>query len=144
MEEISRSFLDVSLSDVEPPPLLRQRSDFHFLLQQIDWEPSGSCLVYTYFNMKHQLIHLIDCSSLFFLSGSVWAWGKSDCKFCFHSFRIRWGYFIIFWWYSKHTICCMHLRWESYQHFKGFVFLYKVGFYWTDTKRLLLHFLISC
>ncbi|WOH14554.1 hypothetical protein DCAR_0934074 [Daucus carota subsp. sativus] len=36
MEEISRSFLDVSLSDVEPPPLLRQRSDFHFLLQQID------------------------------------------------------------------------------------------------------------
>lgn len=36
MEEISRSFLDISLSDVDPPPLLRQRSDFHFLLQQTD------------------------------------------------------------------------------------------------------------
>ncbi|XP_059651763.1 myosin-12 [Cornus florida] len=34
MEEISRSFLDINLSDVDPPPLLRQRSDFHFLLQQ--------------------------------------------------------------------------------------------------------------
>ncbi|KAM7476630.1 hypothetical protein LguiB_023873 [Lonicera macranthoides] len=34
LEEISRSFLNISLSDVEPPPLLRQRSDFHFLLQQ--------------------------------------------------------------------------------------------------------------
>ncbi|PON86367.1 Myosin [Trema orientale] len=35
MEEIFRSFGDVnmSLSDVDPPPILRQRSDFHFLLQ---------------------------------------------------------------------------------------------------------------
>ncbi|XP_071726546.1 myosin-12 [Rutidosis leptorrhynchoides] len=36
IEEISLSFLDVDLSDIDPPPLLRQRSDFHFLLQQID------------------------------------------------------------------------------------------------------------
>ncbi|CAK9144802.1 unnamed protein product [Ilex paraguariensis] len=36
MEEISRSFPDISLSDVEPPALLRQRSDFHFLLQSTD------------------------------------------------------------------------------------------------------------
>ncbi|KAJ0797373.1 putative myosin ATPase [Helianthus annuus] len=36
LEEISQSFLDVDLSDIDPPPLLRQRSDFHFLLQQID------------------------------------------------------------------------------------------------------------
>ncbi|XP_048323404.2 myosin-12 isoform X1 [Ziziphus jujuba] len=34
IEEMSRSFSDVSLTDVDPPPLLRQRSDFHFLLQQ--------------------------------------------------------------------------------------------------------------
>ncbi|XP_030509984.1 myosin-12 [Cannabis sativa] len=35
MEEIFRSFgeVNVSLSDVDPPPLLRQRSDFHFLFQ---------------------------------------------------------------------------------------------------------------
>ncbi|KAJ9565543.1 hypothetical protein OSB04_001509 [Centaurea solstitialis] len=36
LEEISQSFLDIDLSDIDPPPLLRQRSDFHFLLQQID------------------------------------------------------------------------------------------------------------
>ncbi|GJT31482.1 myosin-12 isoform X2 [Tanacetum coccineum] len=36
LEEISQSFLEVDLSDIDPPPLLRQRSDFHFLLQQID------------------------------------------------------------------------------------------------------------
>lgn len=36
MDEISRSFLDVDLSDVEPPPLLRQNSQFHFLLQDKD------------------------------------------------------------------------------------------------------------
>uniref|UniRef100_A0AB38Z7G9 TRAFAC class myosin-kinesin ATPase2 n=1 Tax=Paeonia suffruticosa TaxID=45171 RepID=A0AB38Z7G9_PAESU len=36
MEEISRSYLDISLSEVDPPPLLRQRSDFHFLLQPTD------------------------------------------------------------------------------------------------------------
>lgn len=34
IEEMSRSFLDISISDVDPPPLLRQKSDFHFLLQQ--------------------------------------------------------------------------------------------------------------
>lgn len=33
MEEIFRSFSAISLSDVDPPHLLRQRSDFHFLLQ---------------------------------------------------------------------------------------------------------------
>ncbi|KAL0464349.1 UNVERIFIED_CONTAM: Myosin-12 [Sesamum latifolium] len=33
MDEISRSFQDINVSDVDPPPLLRQRSDFHFLLQ---------------------------------------------------------------------------------------------------------------
>lgn len=33
IEEISRSFQSINLSDVEPPPLLRQRSDFQFLLQ---------------------------------------------------------------------------------------------------------------
>lgn len=38
MEEMSRSFGNISLSDVDPPPLLHQRSDFHFLLQQTtDW-----------------------------------------------------------------------------------------------------------
>ncbi|XP_024993286.1 myosin-12-like isoform X1 [Cynara cardunculus var. scolymus] len=36
LEEISQSFHDIDLSDIDPPPLLRQRSDFHFLLQQID------------------------------------------------------------------------------------------------------------
>lgn len=36
MDEISRSFLDVDLTDVEPPPLLRQNSQFHFLLQDKD------------------------------------------------------------------------------------------------------------
>ncbi|KAF3452668.1 hypothetical protein FNV43_RR03101 [Rhamnella rubrinervis] len=35
IEEMFRSFGDISLSDhVDPPPLLRQKSDFHFLLQQ--------------------------------------------------------------------------------------------------------------
>ncbi|XP_022859055.1 myosin-12-like isoform X1 [Olea europaea var. sylvestris] len=33
IEEISQSFQDINVSDVDPPPLLRQRSDFHFLLQ---------------------------------------------------------------------------------------------------------------
>ncbi|KAL8500655.1 hypothetical protein ACS0TY_020292 [Phlomoides rotata] len=33
MDEISQSFQDIDVSDVDPPPLLRQRSDFHFLLQ---------------------------------------------------------------------------------------------------------------
>ncbi|KAK4379600.1 hypothetical protein RND71_001462 [Anisodus tanguticus] len=33
IEEISRSFQNINLSDVEPPPLLRQRSEFQFLLQ---------------------------------------------------------------------------------------------------------------
>ncbi|GFQ02300.1 myosin-12 [Phtheirospermum japonicum] len=33
MDEISQSFRDINVSDVDPPPLLRQRSDFHFLLQ---------------------------------------------------------------------------------------------------------------
>eukprot|EP00257_Ricinus_communis_P024459 XP_025011873.1 myosin-12 isoform X1 [Ricinus communis] len=36
MEELFRSFCAISLSDVDPPPLLRQRSDFHFLLQTTD------------------------------------------------------------------------------------------------------------
>lgn len=36
VEEISRSVHDMSLSDVDPPLLLRQRSDFHFLLQQTE------------------------------------------------------------------------------------------------------------
>ncbi|CAN4110468.1 unnamed protein product [Withania somnifera] len=33
IDEISWSFQNINLSDVEPPPLLRQRSDFQFLLQ---------------------------------------------------------------------------------------------------------------
>ncbi|CAA0823245.1 Myosin-12 [Striga hermonthica] len=33
MDEISQSFRDIDVSDVDPPPLLRHRSDFHFLLQ---------------------------------------------------------------------------------------------------------------
>lgn len=33
MDEISQSFRDIDVSNVDPPPLLRQRSDFHFLLQ---------------------------------------------------------------------------------------------------------------
>ncbi|XP_021662313.2 myosin-12 [Hevea brasiliensis] len=36
MEEIFRSFAAISLTDVDPPPLLRQRSDFLFLLQTTD------------------------------------------------------------------------------------------------------------
>ncbi|XP_030962700.1 myosin-12-like [Quercus lobata] len=36
MEEMFRSLSDISLSDMDPPPILRQRSDFHFLLQQTD------------------------------------------------------------------------------------------------------------
>ncbi|KAF2319319.1 hypothetical protein GH714_014756 [Hevea brasiliensis] len=36
MEEIFRSFGAISLTDVDPPPLLRQRSDFLFLLQTTD------------------------------------------------------------------------------------------------------------
>uniref|UniRef100_A0A6V7QYP6 Myosin-12 n=1 Tax=Ananas comosus var. bracteatus TaxID=296719 RepID=A0A6V7QYP6_ANACO len=34
LDDLSRSVADVSLSDVEPPPLLRQNSEFHFL-----WQP---------------------------------------------------------------------------------------------------------
>ncbi|KAG0458351.1 hypothetical protein HPP92_023508 [Vanilla planifolia] len=34
LDDISRSGIDINLSDVEPPPLLRQNSEFHFLLQQ--------------------------------------------------------------------------------------------------------------
>lgn len=34
LDEISRSSLDIDLSDMELPPLLRQNSEFHFLLQQ--------------------------------------------------------------------------------------------------------------
>ncbi|XP_077247781.1 myosin-like protein XIF [Tasmannia lanceolata] len=36
LDDISRSILDISLSDVDPPPLLRQNSGFHFLLQRAD------------------------------------------------------------------------------------------------------------
>ncbi|XP_024988349.1 myosin-12-like isoform X1 [Cynara cardunculus var. scolymus] len=36
VEEISQSYQDFNLSDMDPPPLLRQRSDFHFLLQQTE------------------------------------------------------------------------------------------------------------
>ncbi|CAH2059870.1 unnamed protein product [Thlaspi arvense] len=37
VEEVSQSFHNgtISLSDVDPPPLLRQRSDFHFLFQTL-------------------------------------------------------------------------------------------------------------
>ncbi|KAJ7982129.1 Myosin [Quillaja saponaria] len=40
MEEMFRSMSDIRLSDmdVDPPSILRQRSDFHFLLQQMDSE----------------------------------------------------------------------------------------------------------
>ncbi|KQK13225.1 myosin-12 isoform X2 [Brachypodium distachyon] len=34
LDDISRLMLDINPSDVEPPPLLRQNSQFHFLLQQ--------------------------------------------------------------------------------------------------------------
>ncbi|KAJ3673289.1 hypothetical protein LUZ60_006663 [Juncus effusus] len=34
LEDLSRSVLDISLSDLEPSPLLRQNSEFHFLFQQ--------------------------------------------------------------------------------------------------------------
>ncbi|XP_072989878.1 myosin-12-like isoform X2 [Typha latifolia] len=34
LDDISRSVMDINLTDVEPPPLLRQNSEFHFLLQQ--------------------------------------------------------------------------------------------------------------
>ncbi|KAF6139301.1 hypothetical protein GIB67_021511 [Kingdonia uniflora] len=34
LEEISRSFLDISISNVEPPDLLRQNSEFKFLVSQ--------------------------------------------------------------------------------------------------------------
>ncbi|KAI3877447.1 hypothetical protein MKX03_026504, partial [Papaver bracteatum] len=38
LDELSRSFLEMSPTDiiVEPPPLLRQNSEFHFLLQRTD------------------------------------------------------------------------------------------------------------
>ncbi|KAL4200292.1 hypothetical protein AMTRI_Chr03g55660 [Amborella trichopoda] len=36
LEDISRSVLDISLSEVEPPPLLRHNSAFHFLLQRAE------------------------------------------------------------------------------------------------------------
>ncbi|XP_043691313.1 myosin-12 isoform X2 [Telopea speciosissima] len=35
-DELSRSFPDVSLSNIDPPLLLRQNSEFHFLLQRTD------------------------------------------------------------------------------------------------------------
>lgn len=35
LDDISRLMLDINPSDVEPPPLLRQNSQFHFLLQQL-------------------------------------------------------------------------------------------------------------
>ncbi|KAG2372288.1 Myosin-12 Myosin XI [Vigna angularis] len=43
MEEMFRSMSDIRLSDmdVDPPPILRQRSDFHFLLQQMDSDSQG-------------------------------------------------------------------------------------------------------
>lgn len=34
LDDIARLMLDINLTDVEPPPLLRQNSQFHFLLQQ--------------------------------------------------------------------------------------------------------------
>ncbi|XP_047338163.1 myosin-12 isoform X2 [Impatiens glandulifera] len=36
MEEIYRSFISINITNVEPPILLRQKSDFHFLLQTTD------------------------------------------------------------------------------------------------------------
>ncbi|KAM2004733.1 hypothetical protein ACFX15_028150 [Malus domestica] len=36
MEEMCTSFIDISLSDVDPPAIIHQRSDFHVLLQQTD------------------------------------------------------------------------------------------------------------
>ncbi|KAK8937305.1 hypothetical protein KSP39_PZI012267 [Platanthera zijinensis] len=35
LDDISRSGIDISLADLDPPPLLRQHSEFHFLFQQI-------------------------------------------------------------------------------------------------------------
>ncbi|CAA6658569.1 unnamed protein product [Spirodela intermedia] len=39
LDDISRLVLDINLADVQPPPLLRQNSDFHFLLQQATAAP---------------------------------------------------------------------------------------------------------
>ncbi|KAL6005214.1 hypothetical protein ACLOJK_005776 [Asimina triloba] len=36
LDDISRSVLDITLTDVDPPPFLRQNSEFHFLLQRAD------------------------------------------------------------------------------------------------------------
>jgi len=38
MEEIFGSLSTIRLSNMDPPPLLRQRSDFHFLLQETQTE----------------------------------------------------------------------------------------------------------
>ncbi|KAG9452018.1 hypothetical protein H6P81_004922 [Aristolochia fimbriata] len=36
LDDISRSGLEINVDEVVPPPLLRQKSDFHFLLQRVD------------------------------------------------------------------------------------------------------------
>ncbi|XP_048432966.1 myosin-12-like [Pyrus x bretschneideri] len=36
MEKMCTSFIDISLSDVDPWAIIHQRSDFHVMLQQID------------------------------------------------------------------------------------------------------------
>ncbi|KAF3784216.1 Myosin-12 [Nymphaea thermarum] len=36
LDDIARSAMDIHLCDVEPPPLLRQNSEFHFLLQRAE------------------------------------------------------------------------------------------------------------
>ncbi|KAL9368088.1 hypothetical protein Peur_039287 [Populus x canadensis] len=44
MEEIFGSLSAIRLSNMDPPPLLRQRSDFHFLLQETQTETAERCL----------------------------------------------------------------------------------------------------
>jgi len=44
MEEIFGSLSAIRLSNMDPPPLLRQRSDFHFLLQETQTESAERCL----------------------------------------------------------------------------------------------------
>lgn len=86
MEELFRSMSDIRISDmdVDPPTILRQRSDFQFLLQHIDSDSQWG---------SESFVLVIDSFRFWFFYWFDWVWcGESDSV-------VRWricNYFISF------------------------------------------------
>jgi len=42
LDDISKSMQNVEVAEVDPPPLIRQNSNFMFLLERSDWSSQSS------------------------------------------------------------------------------------------------------